>query len=179
MSKKRYLETILTSDVIEIFIPKYIPIAVTIILFTLTGINHLSEFSFNILMLNEIIPNNTTTISIMLIGFYIVIISLLGTNISLAIKKISKEKLGEKFVSSVGIGIISSFLFLILSILSKKYISNEFFMIFFYSSFTFIMARFLSFSLIALRIFEYNIVNSYENLELIQKRNDLMFVKLK
>jgi len=100
-----------------------------------------------------------TTISVVLIGFYITVMSVFGTSQSKAIVKISRNNLGDKFMNYANRSIVTTFIYFLATIFFD--LLNHRVLLYFYTSiFIYMITNFIRFSSIVLAMYKENITEA-------------------
>jgi hypothetical protein len=100
-----------------------------------------------------------TTISVVLIGFYITVMSVFGTSQSKAIVKISRNNLGDKFMNYANRSIVTTFVYFLATIFFD--LLNHRVLLYFYTSiFIYMITNFIRFSSIVLAMYKENITEA-------------------
>jgi hypothetical protein len=100
-----------------------------------------------------------TTISVVLIGFYITVMSVFGTSQSKAIVKISRNNLGDKFMNYANRSIVTTFVYFLATIFFD--LLNYRVLLYFYTSiFIYMITNFIRFSSIVLAMYKENITEA-------------------
>lgn len=98
-----------------------------------------------------------STISVVLIGIYITVVSVFGSSQSVAIVKISKADLGGKFISYAELALISSFIHFIITIF---YYESTLFLYIYSIIFVWMITSFIRFVTVIFKMYKDNI-NSF------------------
>ncbi|SET55845.1 hypothetical protein SAMN05660297_02759 [Natronincola peptidivorans] len=111
--------------------------------------------------LSEIIFTQTrlemlSTISVVLIGFNVTIMSVFGSSYSQAIIRISEENLSANFITYSKNSLVASFVFFIITMFFDA-IPLEFFIFIYTTSFLTIIVEFIRFTAVVLKMYEVNI----------------------
>ena len=169
------------------FIEKYLNYLAFIFLIIIFAIYVLSiKFSFfqkleitiysfiNLELFIESRISTLTTISVVLIGFYITVMSIFGTSYSKAIVKISRNDLGNKFMNYANISIFITFIYFLLTIFFDIF-NNKLFLYFYSSIFIYTITNFIRFSSIVLKMYKVNITKASNIIDKeLKEKKDLM-----
>lgn len=99
------------------------------------------------------------TISVVLISFYVTVMSVFGASISNAVLEISKNELSDDFMSYAIEAIISTFTHFIVTIFFDV-IKGEYFIYIYTSILLWVIFNFMRFSAVVLKMYENNIINA-------------------
>ncbi|MDR5659016.1 hypothetical protein RH915_05900 [Serpentinicella sp. ANB-PHB4] len=146
-----------------------IPVVFIMFFFTVKILSNQSELMLNIinhskLFLNKIFCQETInslgTISAILIGFNVTIMSVFGTSYSQAVVTISDKKLTSTFTSYAKMSLWSSFIFFLATIFHETVFSFSFSIFIYTFIFLWVLTSFVRFAIIVLRMYEVNIENT-------------------
>ena len=112
-------------------------------------------------------------ISVVLIGFYITIMSIFGSNSSTAIIDISREGLSGKFMSYIKNSLISTFSYFIVTIFFDVF-KFEFFVFIYATIFLWVIVNMIRIIYITIKLYGYNIENANIKIEEQNKRDSEM-----
>ncbi|MFW5794915.1 MAG: hypothetical protein ACOCV1_05485 [Bacillota bacterium] len=144
-------------------------------------IRKLEIFIYNFLRFELLVESRVstlTTISVVLIGFYITVMSVFGTSHSKAIVKISRNDLGEKFMKYANRAIMTTFVYFLATIFFD--LLNHRVLFYFYTSvFIYMITNFIRFSSIVLAIYKENITEASDIMdqEIKEKKQLLRLVR--
>lgn len=119
-----------------------------------------------------------TTISVVLIGFYITVISVFGSSYSQAVVIISKNQYSNLFIKYASYAILSAFIYFLLTIFYDVF-QWDFFVFIYTSIFLWLVANFIRFSLIILLMYKENINKASDIVENEEKYKRELFTILK
>lgn len=108
-------------------------------------------------------------ISVVLIGFYITIMSIFGSNFSTAIVDISEKGLGGKFIAYTKGSLISAFIYFIVTIFFDIF-KLKFFIFIYSAIFLWVITNMIRITYITIKLYGYNINNANEE---IKKQNNV------
>ncbi len=100
-------------------------------------------------------------ISVVLIGFYVTIMSIFGSNVSAAIVKLSENELSENFIKYIKSGLFFAFSYFFLTIFFDVFKSNLFIIIY-TTVFLLVLSSCIRICLISIKLYQYNIENASE-----------------
>jgi len=113
--------------------------------------------------------NMLITVGVFLVGFYVTVMSVLGSSYSAAVVKISEEDLSRKFVRVAVASFFSGFIFLVITVLFDIMSKSTFFTIFYLSLILLVLTEALRFSTIIMNIYYSNIKHASDEVE---KKNE-------
>jgi hypothetical protein len=113
--------------------------------------------------------NMLITVGVFLVGFYVTVMSVLGSSYSAAVVKISEEGLSRKFVRVAVASFFIGFIFLIITVLYDIMSKSTFFTIFYLSLILSTLTEALRFSTIVMHIYYSNIKHAADEVE---KKNE-------
>jgi len=123
------------------------------------------EFAKNYLLLDNRVEM-LITVSVVVIGFYITVISVFGSNYSIAIVKVSEFNKTNDYIKYAERAVISAFFHFIMLIFYDLWIAkNQIFIFIYLTLFSWLIATFIRFSSITFKMYKYNIKKAYELLE--------------
>ncbi|HLR81068.1 MAG TPA: hypothetical protein VK119_10940 [Bacillota bacterium] len=129
-------------------------------------------------LLNQNKSSLLINISVVLIGFHITVMSVLGTSYSKSVIKLSKENLTKKFIRYVSFSLFYSFVFLLMTIFHDNL--NYFGLpMLHFSFFIAVIANSVRFSIITMQIFQKNIELAAEYSEEKQQRDQEFLILIK
>ncbi|MGP4070665.1 hypothetical protein [Halobacillus sp. B29] len=144
--------------------------------FDVESMAKLSEFEEELssILFNENKSSLLINISVVLIGFFITVMSVLGTNYSKAVSKLVEDNVSDRFISYSAWALTYAFTFLILSILNTDF-SEEGVTLIYSFLFCALLANAIRFTLIVIEIFRKNISGSCDEVrEQDQKEKELI-----
>lgn len=98
-------------------------------------------------------------VSVVLIGFYMTIMSIFGSNPSQAIVNISKGGLSRKFISYIKNSLLSTFIFFIVTIFFD-FFTSKFFVLIYGTIFLWVLMNMIRMTYITIKLYGYNISNA-------------------
>jgi len=120
--------------------------------------------------------NTLTTVAVVLIGFYVTIMSVFGANYSQAVLKISNSKLSKKFTGYAGQGLVVTFVYFVFTIFYDT-VGWKFFIFIYGFTFLLVISNFIRFAMIILKMYDENINSASEVIAEEQKtRNELITI---
>ncbi|SDC57461.1 hypothetical protein [Halanaerobium congolense] len=154
------------------FIEKYLNyfslvfLVITLLLYGLSNnfsiIKKLEFFIYDFLKFELLVESRVstlTTISVVLIGFYITVMSVFGTSQSKAIVKISRNNLGDKFMNYANRSIVTTFVYFLATIFFD--LLNHRVLLYSYTSiFIYMITNFIRFSSVVLAMYKENITEA-------------------
>jgi hypothetical protein len=115
--------------------------------------------------LNKDKTNMLITVGVFLVGFYVTVMSVLGSSYSAAMLKISEEGLSKKFVRCAVIAFFIGFVFLIFTVLYDLLKPNTFFTFFYLALIFSTLTEALRFSIIVMHIYYSNIKHASDEIK--------------
>lgn len=122
--------------------------------------------------------NSLINVSVVLIGFYVTIMSIFGSNSSVAVVAISKANLSHKFTSYIRTALISTFIYLIFTIFYDA-IKLEFIILLYTINFLWVVVNLIRIAYLSINLYDYNIKQSANIKENEDKNNQEILNLLK
>ncbi|WP_039241035.1 hypothetical protein [Clostridium botulinum] len=104
--------------------------------------------------------SSLVNISVILVGFYVTIMSIFGSNSCIAVVEMSKAKLANKFTSYIKKALLSTFIFLIYTIFYDT-VKFRFLMFLYVIIFTWVIANLIRVAYLSIKLYEHNIKKAY------------------
>jgi hypothetical protein len=133
------------------------------------------------LLINNVISvqiNTLTTVSAVLIGFYVTTMSVFGTSLSSSILKISKSKLVDKFIEYSVTALVSAFIFLLLSIFLNVLPDKLIKVHIYFALFLFMITAAIRFAFIVILMYRDNIDSANKIIEQDKKERERLLALL-
>lgn len=140
---------------------------------------HIDHFAR--LLINNVISeqiNTLTTVSAVLIGFYVTTMSVFGTSLSSSILKISKSKLVDKFIEYSVTALVSAFIFLLLSIFLNVLPDKLIKVHIYFTLFLFMITAAIRFAFIVILMYRDNIDSADKIIEQDKKERERLLALL-